>query len=181
MSVVYISKTPKLPVMSDSYLFDTNVIFDLYGMGATSSPFRDVFSKLLNKILSDGGKVFSTTVILSEFINLTLRSSLNWYNEEQSTDLNMKRYRKTEHYWDAAQGASDEAALIIGETTFIDSNFSLDEIMLISDQVASDSLDITDLIISQICEKNDLVLVTNDADFKSTGLNIITANPKLVN
>lgn len=43
-----------------------------------------------------------------------------------------------------------------------------------------DSLDFNDKAIELICRENNFVLMTNDADYMGTSLEILTANNKLV-
>lgn len=43
-----------------------------------------------------------------------------------------------------------------------------------------DELDFNDKAIVRICEENSLVLLTNDQDFKNSGLDILTGNPRIL-
>ena len=44
-----------------------------------------------------------------------------------------------------------------------------------------DQLDFVDKATVSICSENNLVLLTNDKDFKNSGLDILTGNPHILN
>ena len=50
----------------------------------------------------------------------------------------------------------------------------------IVDLLTTDHCDFNDKLITEICRNDDLVLLTNDADFASAPIDILTANPKLL-
>ena len=60
-----------------------------------------------------------------------------------------------------------------------DSLESIDMEILIS-KYGSGTYDFNDLVFREICKDNDFILVTNDYDFCTTGINILTANTKII-
>ncbi len=66
---------------------------------------------------------------------------------------------------------------ILNRCTVIGKSFGIHDI---TDFLVVDELDFVDKAIVALCKENDLVLLTNDSDFKHSGLDILTGNPHIL-
>ena len=62
---------------------------------------------------------------------------------------------------------------MLQQLQYVPSNLSLSEM---TDQFTVDSLDFNDKLIAETCRKNNFILVTDDADYEDSEIDVLSAN-----
>lgn len=121
-------------------------------------------------------------IVISEIVNRAHRLEYNSYlyrNKNDPTKISYKNYRNNEE----GKLALSDIYLII-ETNILP-HFKISPKSFTKEEILSflhlDSLDFGDKAILAICQQNSFVLLTNDADFKFSDIDILTSNPKILN
>lgn len=168
------------PKSDEHYLFDTNIWLFLFCPIANHKSFVvDKYSRFYFKILKSDAKIYTTTLILSEFINRYLRIDCT-INEIAAKDFK-KTYRPSAECTNTLKLIEDTVKRkILPNVVCLD-----DEMTKISfDDVFRDcfSSDFTDSYFANLIRGKDISILTDDGDFSYYSLthNIFTGNPKLI-
>lgn len=157
----------------ESYFFDNNVWMFLFSPIASSNiQSQAKYSNLFRDIQSRGGMIFISSLILSEYINRNLRMSFNiWKERTGRKEADYKRdYRSTQEYRDELKAVKFQVKEIMKVAVPRPDDFNaLNMDVLLRNMENSD---FNDEYYLYLCEKNDLKLVTDDADMKTTSRNI---------
>ncbi len=166
--------------VNERLFFDTNIWILLYAprIGLDT---RDLsYSAALRSIQEIGAEIWCTSFVLAEFIQAyALRAWRTRPNKRQHPEF--KRFREDETVFaslheelvDAIDKMKMNAKLV---ETVLDTQSVLD----LLPAFRSGNADFADLIVADYCIKNGLTLVTDDADFATTGVSLLSANPKLL-
>lgn len=128
------------------------------------------YAKAYSQLLKNENQLYINFSVISEVINRIIRIEHKKYNEDQT----FKRYRNSadgEEVLEDIYAIFDE--VILPRFEIVDKGFNKEEI---EDFLVYDELDFNDKAIARICQEQDLLLLTNDGDFKKTGIEIITGN-----
>ncbi|MFN6378238.1 MAG: hypothetical protein ACK4WD_03120 [Flavobacteriales bacterium] len=157
--------------------FDANVLIYIFWPTGTNG-WQSSYSTAYNHLLRQGNQLSLEFRVVSEIINRIHRIEYENHlkrNGIQSKALRYKTYR------DSAEGVSvlNDIYVILENDVLphfevIGKSFNKDEIM---NFLVADYLDFADKAIAQICSENNLVLLTNDIDYSSTSLEVLTSNP----
>jgi predicted nucleic acid-binding protein len=164
----------------DDRLFpDANVWLSVSGPLAKQDWRTAVYSAALRNMRSAGAQIFLDVLVLSEFINGFARLEYQQLPpEERPPDF--KTFRRSELFEPVANDIATNARRILARTTRCDSLFeSIDVVALIAEYQVGDS-DFNDQMIREICKAKEFTLVTHDADFRTSGIRILTANRHLL-
>jgi hypothetical protein len=164
----------------DERLFpDANVWLSVCGPLALQDWRTQIYSGALGDMRKAGSLIFLDVLVLSEFVNSFARVEYQRLPPEQKPP-DFKAFRKSRLFEPVARDIATEARRMVARTTRCDSLFdSLDVAALIAEYEAGQS-DFNDQMIREICKANGFTLVTHDADFKTSGIRILTANPQLL-
>lgn len=149
--------------------FDANVLIYLFwptGQHAFEQQYAHVFKDLLKQ----GNELLVDFLIISEVINRILRIEY----KKSNSKLQFKAFRNSKQ----GKKVLIDIYLIIKNGIFsrfniIGKTFNKQDIM---NFLVIDDLDFVDKATVELCKTNSLVLLTNDKDFKSTDLDILTGN-----
>ncbi|MBD5411628.1 MAG: type II toxin-antitoxin system VapC family toxin [Treponema sp.] len=154
--------------------FDANVVIYLFWL-VFSPENEKSYSSILKSLLLHKNQLAVDTGVLSEVINRILR--YEWHLRAKKNS-NFKVFRNT---CDGMQAQKDVFDIIRNRilTSFkvIDTQRTSEDI---KNMLVVDTLDFNDKIIYDICKTYNLVLLTHDADFSKSDIDILSANPKLV-
>lgn len=151
---------------------DANILIYIFwptGSYAWESNYSTVFGRLLRQ----QNELFVDFFVISEVVNRILRTE----HQKLNPSISYKKFRNSS---DGISALEDIYLIIKDEilTKFKIQGKSFDkndiELML-----HVDSLDIIDKSIVAICKENNLVLLTNDADYLGSDIDILSSNPKL--
>ena len=69
---------------------------------------------------------------------------------------------------------------ILQHSRFVQNSVKTLKINTLIDEYAKGNSDFNDQVIAEICKREKLKLVTHDSDFKGKGIDVLTANKKLI-
>ncbi|MHC1772828.1 MAG: PIN domain-containing protein [Flexilinea sp.] len=166
---------------NDRLFFDTNIWFFIYGPQSSSDINRQrIYSSAFRDIISRNCKIFIDVLVLAEFINRMARFSFDLWCEENQLSINYKDFRSMDVYKPIVFEIEKTAQMILVDSIPIESGFSQMDISSILKTLQNGQQDFNDLSIVNTCQINHLKLITDDSDFKSTNIEILTSNLKLL-
>lgn len=173
-------RTDRLPNLKNKkILLDTNIWIYLFcEIGAYNKRSVNLYSKAFFILLKSGNTFYTDLIILSEFINRYLRIACASYKEREHLPyIDFKKdYRITDDYKNAWETVCDIVRnSILSHSQIINASYESALITKLLKQDMTDT-DFNDNHIVNLCQVEDLFLMTNDADFKNTDLNVITEN-----
>lgn len=158
--------------------FDANIL--LYLFWSTHLTWQARYSQVYNKLIQQNTKFTIHFVVISEFVNRVMKIEYNNYlttNGLTSQSYNYKQYRDSTEGQDAQNDIYTLVkAKIINDFEIVDTGIYQKEI---ESMLVIDSLDFSDKLIVNLCKDNGFVLLTNDSDFKNSGIDILTLNNKI--
>lgn len=124
-------------------------------------------------------EIFIDSIVLSEFVNVLARLAYNSM-PVRSRPADFKTFRKSASFKPIAKSITNSCRRVVEIATPVEGGFpSLDTADLFR-QYESGRLDLNDLLLAHLCRTQGLTLVTDDADFRGSGLAILTANAQLL-
>lgn len=167
---------------TDQLLLDTNVWMFVHGpVGPGRSAQVALYSRALASILAAGSHMYIDVLILSEFINSYAR--LMYHRKSRSRSgkrTSFKAFRRSQAFKPVAQAIAADVRRVLVSCSRINSRFdTLGIDTLVSEYEQGDS-DFNDLVITDLCKRKGLTLITDDSDFKGSTLTVLTANKNLL-
>lgn len=154
--------------------FDANILMYLFWPTSPKSWAVTSYSSIYKRLLSSKNILALNTFVLSEFINRALR--FEWQIKTNKT-IDYKLFRQSK------DGQQTQIDVFDVAKNKILPYFSLTDRILnsagIKNLLVVDILDFNDKIILDVCKANNMVLLTNDADFSKSDIDILSANSKL--
>jgi predicted nucleic acid-binding protein len=152
--------------------FDTNVLIYIFWPTA-SYVFETNYSKALRNLQKQKNKLYISFIVISEAINRMLRIEYKKYT-------NYERFKDFRHSYDGRQALDDIYTIvkndILNSFEIMDKAFNKEEI---ENLLEMEDADINDLAIESICKENNMILLTNDSDFKHADIDLLSCNNKL--
>jgi predicted nucleic acid-binding protein len=162
---------------SDRLFIDANVWLLIHGPTPTWRNSIRYYTNAYKTWLEKKCQVFLDLVVLSEFVNAYARMEYKHYVRGGD---DFKSYRKSPSFADVAKEIAEKSRRIANQCQRCDVTFSQMDLAALFDEFASGDFDFNDQIIANTCHANELVLVTDDADFAGSDLIILTANSNLL-
>jgi len=163
-------------VQSKKIFFDANVLIYIFWPSGAYN-WEGFYSQAFNRLLRQSNELCVDFIVISEIINRTHRLEYDKYlraNTISKRELTYKNYRNST---DGQTALSDIYLMvetnILDTFTIIGKSFSKSEIQSF---LTLDQLDFGDNGILLTCQENSCVLLTNDIDFKTSNIDILTAN-----
>jgi len=165
----------------DRYIFqgeerlflDANVWLSVYGPLGRRNARSAAYSDALKRIRSAGCLILLDVLVVSEFINAFARME---YRQSASGSSGFKHFRKSASFAPVAKDIAQNTRRILRQCQRCNSSFTTADIDALIREFELGNSDFNDQMIAEICRTESLHLVTDDADFKGTGLFILTAN-----
>lgn len=158
------------------FFFDTNIWLYIYGPTGWPDERSDSYSRALKEIRNSKGTIYINCMIISEFINAFSRIEF----KQQSEFTRFKEFRNSLRYRAIAQDIAHNVKIILKNTLVCDPELQAINLPEVMDLFEQGKYDFNDLLFAQICRSKGLVFVTHDKDFSELGVEILTANEKLV-
>lgn len=155
--------------------FDANILVFLYcPMGGSIKVKIKNYSSIFNCLLKQQNILIVNEIVLSEFVNRFLR--FEFYNKCKNIN-EFKKFRNSKNGMSAQREIYDIVKdNILSIFTLKGKKFCKEEI---DDMLFVDSLDFNDKLIASVCKKYDMILLTDDSDYKNSDIDILSANSKL--
>ena len=161
----------------DELFLDANVWLYVYGPQNPKSYWVKVYSKAFERILIAKSCIYIDILVVSEFINTYAR--LKW-NLNAPHIKAFKTFRKSDDFKTIAREIADNTKRVLGHCSKIESDFKTLRIDNLMNDYAAGYSDFNDQVITELCKRKGLKLITNDSDFKGQDITILTANKKLL-
>ena len=161
----------------DNLFLDANIWLYLYGPPKPRSYWRSIYESVFNRMLRAKSRIYIDALVLSEFINTYAR--LKW-RDASSYPNTFKTFRSSSDFKAVAQDIATHVQQIMKHCVRIESGFTTLSINNLLDDYISGNSDFNDQVITEICKNNGCTLITNDRDFKTQEIPILTANPSLL-
>jgi predicted nucleic acid-binding protein len=158
------------------YFFDTNIWLYIYGPIGWPDERSDIYSSALKRIRDSKGTIYINCMIISEFINTFSRIEFR----QQSEFSRYKEFRSSLKYRAIAQDIAYNVKKILKSTLACDPELQAMNFPEVMDLFEQGKYDFNDLLFAQICRAKNLVFVTHDKDFSELGVDVLTANKKLL-
>lgn len=158
-------------------LLDANVW--LYLLPAPSGRvyrYAATYSFGLWTMLSAGAQLVIDALVLSEYLNTYCR--IEW--KARRTHRRFKEFRKSAGFAKVARTAADHARKILKLSRRVDHPFAQTDITHVLTDFEAGASDFNDGLLAETCRCNGWKLVTNDADFTTGGIEVLTTNPTLL-
>lgn len=161
-------------------LIDANIWLYLFPppSGNSQTTFVTKYSKHFARLLQDGAKPILDPFVLSEYLNCYCR--IEWKGKFKKNYEEFKLFRTSTDFATVGQTAALFAHKIL---TMCDRHAMPSNQLNIQHALAdfaAGNIDFNDAILTDICKTQGYKLLTNDADFLSGGIEILTTNPKLL-
>lgn len=164
----------------DELLIDTNIWLFIYGLSKPGDARSATYSKALSEMLAASCRIYMDVLVLSEYINAYARFKHNLLKGSAGVDYVFKNFRKSAGFKPIAVDIAGDVRQIMKHCEQIEGDFpSINVDALITEFEAGDS-DFNDQVLTDICKRRNLKLVTHDGDFKDRGLDILTSNQNLL-
>jgi predicted nucleic acid-binding protein len=162
--------------LAGGFLFDTNVWVYLQGplQDYMSAPAR-AYSAFLGRVIAAGGSLHLPQLVLAEFGNVALNilAKANGWQPGSAKIHQHADYKK----W--VVDVCDSIHAVASDCARLDDGFSDLDLADLTAKIERTKLDLNDHLISEICRRKGLILVTHDRDFAQVDLPIVTANRRL--
>ena len=162
---------------TDNLFLDANIWLYLFGLHKPTEPAVQTYSNVFNRILNAQSKIYIDVLVVSEFINVYARRKWRLI----APHLNpFKVFRNSLSFKPVAQDIAAEVKQIMKHCSRMESNFATLRIDDLLNDYAIGNFDFNDQVITEICKSNGFTLITNDSDFKTQEVPILTANQSLL-
>lgn len=159
----------------DVFFFDNNIWMFLFSPISGASPFQQkVYGKLLKDIQSSQSTIFINSLIVSEYINRSLRLNYTLWRDQEFKSGNSfvdykHNYRPSKDFDDAQKAAYGEMTDILSIAQRKPDDFHA---LNINELLNAKGMDFNDAYYANFCKLNNLILVTDDRDLQTTPLDI---------
>lgn len=164
----------------DKLFLDANVWLFIYGTQYRASDQRaGVYSAAFKRMLECRCRIFIDAIILSEFVNVLSRLAYKSLPDSKRPQ-DFKTFRRSSAFKTVANSISDACRRIVKSCTRVESGFTSVDIDALLVGFEGGKADFNDQILTQLCIRQGLTLVTDDGDFRGSELKIITGNRRLL-
>jgi predicted nucleic acid-binding protein len=163
--------------LQDKLFLDANIWLYLYGPPKPRSYWRPIYSRVFNRILRAKSPIHIDVLVVSEFINAYAR--LEWQFVARHFN-SFKNFRSSSYFKPVAEDIAADVELVLSYCSKIESSFIALPMNALLADYATGNLDFNDQVITEICKSNGFTLITNDSDFKTQEIPILTANQSLL-
>ena len=161
----------------ESFFLDANVWLSIYGPIVRRGRRTSIYSSALRSIRAAGCPIFLDVLVVSEFINAFARIE---HGQSASRNVAFKEFREKPDFKPIAKDIAQNAKRIVKQCGRCETGFTAADVDALMGEFEIGNSDFNDQMIAEICRTNDLQLVTDDKDFKSVGLSVLTANSALL-
>ncbi len=162
---------------SKGVVFDTNVWLRVDGIHVDTTDQRSkAYTWLYKKILEKSHPIYLPQVVLSEYVNVTLAALADDDGWERRRDGKIHQQANYKNW-------IEDVAYYLGHVSKgarpIDDNFCQVNAAQCIEMCQKQSIDFNDVLIAEICRRNDLILVSDDGDLSEQDITIVSANKRL--
>ncbi|MBM3421686.1 MAG: type II toxin-antitoxin system VapC family toxin [Chlorobi bacterium] len=163
----------------EKILVDTNVWIYLFPPpGNPRNDLATTYSRAFLSMIQAGAIPVVDPLIASEYLNRYCR--IEWEVRFRNLYPTFKTFRKSPDFLSVAHSASTFASNILAKSAMHNVHTGKPQLSQAIQDFQSGQLDFNDTLLVDLCKQLDMKLLTNDSDFQTGGIDILTANPKLL-
>jgi len=144
--------------------------------------FEQNYAWVFRNLLRQGNNLIVDFLMISEIVNRVIKSEYEKHLLANSLTKAQLKYKDFRNSHDGQDALNDIYLIvkndILNHFRVIGKAFERQDI---ESFLIVDELDFVDKATVSICAENNMVLLTNDKDFKNSGLDILTGNPHILN
>ena len=164
---------------NEPLLLDTNVWLYLYPAPSDKpSSHAAAYSAAFKNMLTAGARLVMDGMILSEYLNRYCRIEWNALHKKVHPDF--KVFRKSTSFPKVGQSAATYARGMLKLCTRHDHPFAATDLTDVLADFEAGTNDFNDGLISETCRHHGWKLVTNDSDFTTGGIEVLTLHARLL-
>lgn len=160
-------------VKKQGVFFDANVLIYIFWSVFSRNDISSCYSSIYKFLVKENIPVFTSCIVLSEVINRILRI-------EYKNIGSIKTFKEFRNSPEGIQVQEDICTIIQNQ---IFSVFTMQDICFTVEQLhplmKPDTIDFNDKVIVEICKSHNMILLTHDADFVHTNIDILSKNHSL--
>lgn len=161
----------------DQLFLDANIWLYLHGPQRPGNRKERIYSNVFKRILNAKSQIYIDVLVVSEFINTYARRK--WKLVAPRIKY-FKNFRNSQYFKLVAKDIAADAKQIMQHCLQIESGFQTLPINdLLNDYNRGDE-DFNDQVITELCKSNGFTLITDDGDFKTQEVPVLTANQSLL-
>jgi len=173
----------KISIQGRRVLFDTNIWLMVNGYSNAVRKKSDTYSEAYSALLKNDNTVIINDYVIGEYCNRSCK--IEYENHKQSSPApdafpHFKQYRKSQEFQSVMESVRDTCLNLIDDCEFLPVHGGQYKITDVLGRYCDGTLDFSDIIMADYCTSESLVLMTDDADYAGCGLEIITANRRLL-
>lgn len=159
----------------DYFFFDNNIWMSLFSpISGANSYQQNIYSGLLRDIQTARATIYINSLIVSEYINRSLRLNYSLWRDKEfkagNRFIDYKRdYRSTDEFNTAQKAVYDEMTDILSIALRKPDDFNA---LNLDDVINAKGMDFNDAYYANFCKLNRLILVTDDRDLQASPLDI---------
>ncbi len=161
----------------DKLFLDANIWLYLYAPHKPGDASVNTYSNVFNCILKANCQIYIDVLVVSEFINVYARIKWKLITQQKQE---YKKFRNSSRFDPVAKNITADVRQILKHCSQVESGFDSLKIDDLLNEYAKGDSDFNDQMITEICKNNGFALITDDGDFKSQRIPILTANNKLL-
>ena len=163
----------------ESLLLDANVWLYLYPAPSDARQGHAAnYSNAVKGMLTAGSLLVMDALILSEYLNRYCR--IEWIALHKAAQPDFKVFRKSPAFKSVGAGAATYAREMLKLCTRHDHPFSVANVTQVLADFEVGVNDFNDGLLAETCRHHGWKLVTNDGDFTTGGIDVLTSHPRLL-
>ncbi len=160
-------------------LLDTNVWLYLFPAPSDRPTVHAAsYSAALKNMMTAGAHLIMDAMILSEYLNRYCR--IEWNALHKAAQPNFKAFRRSSSFLTVGQGAATYARGILKLCARHDHPFATADVTRVIADFEAGTNDFNDGLLAETCRHHGWKLVTNDSDFTTGGIEVLTSHPLLL-
>lgn len=156
---------------------DANIWLYLYAPHKPGNQSVQTYSNVFGCILNAQSQIYIDVLVVSEFINAYAR--IKWALVTQRKQ-EFKKFRNSSRFKSVAKDITDDVKEIMKHCLQVESGFETLKIDDLLNEYTKGNSDFNDQVITELCKSNGFMLITDDGDFKTQEIQILTANKSLL-
>ena len=158
---------------------DTNIWLYLFPSPQNPrSRFAGKYSTAFSDLLRAKAQPILDPMVLSEYLNRYSR--IEWEGLYRSSFPKFKGFRKSQDFTNVALSAKAFVSRMLSFCQIHDTPASDLDLAQALNDFATGQIDFNDAVILDVCKKHNFKLLTNDSDFQTGGIEVLTTNPALL-
>lgn len=173
-----IDASAECPFSDRKIVFDTNVW--IYIDGADPRPEKRVYSNFYDSALKKNNVIVTNDYIIGEFFNRSCKLQYDLLYADDPSKRKFKERRKSDEFKEFMETIRDTCLNMKDDCHYHPALTDDCKIEKLIEEVATGTLDFSDVVLKEFCIKNGYPLVSHDADFAGCGFDLITANSRVL-